>query len=274
MVRCFIIILSFGKIVTGTSRVYVGGFDNIIELENVDKTNKGKILIANAITDMGVPTSGTDSFATMEQNIRNISSYPMDVVEYSDTSYDVEWTDGPSSDPSYSATRNPRMVSLKYYQSLSDGVYFASRLTEPNIDLPKLFDYSKIETIVTGTISFNLKFSGYYRTNIGRGIIAIYGILCNNPNISYPIHYNPGTLNYPNEIELGRVDVGDQLPATEDVTVTGSITLTYKDTLTNFISGLVLGTMVTGTTGTDKAYLGHKGTVTTNNVKYQYYYII
>ena len=259
---------------TGNSNVYAGVLGNIVELENVDKTNEGKQLIANAITDMGVPTSGTDSFATMEQNIRNISSYPMDVVEYPNTSYTVKYTDGNISDSTYNSTRNPKIISLKYYESLSDGVYFASRLTEPNVDLPKLLDYSKIETTVTGTISFNLSFSGYNRTSIGNGIIAIYGILCSNPNEGYPITYSPGSLRNPNEIELGRVDVGNQLPATENVTVTGSITLTYKNTLTDFISGLVLGTMVTGTTGTNKTYLGHRGTIITNNVKYQYYYII
>lgn len=54
--------------------MYAGVLNNIVELENVDKTNEGKQLIANAITDMGVPTFGTDSFATMGQNIRNIKS--------------------------------------------------------------------------------------------------------------------------------------------------------------------------------------------------------
>ena len=35
VVRCFIIILSHGKIVTGNSRVYAGIFDNIVELETI-----------------------------------------------------------------------------------------------------------------------------------------------------------------------------------------------------------------------------------------------
>ena len=35
VVRCFIFLLSFGKIVTGTSRLYAGVLNNIVELETI-----------------------------------------------------------------------------------------------------------------------------------------------------------------------------------------------------------------------------------------------
>jgi len=78
---------------------------NIANLESVTVTNSeniellknsvsdGKAQVAQAITDKGVPTSATDSFATMSNNIMNIStaSHTWDVVTESSGNIDL-WT--------------------------------------------------------------------------------------------------------------------------------------------------------------------------------------
>ena len=61
--------------VTGSSKAWLGGFGELCPFGLV---SDGKALVANAITDKGVTTSSTATFATMANNINalsNISSF-------------------------------------------------------------------------------------------------------------------------------------------------------------------------------------------------------
>ena len=65
--------------------------------ELFQSVSNGKILIASAITDKGVPTEATDTFATMAGNIREIPSgeyeFPTDVLVFNENFY-VGYTKG------------------------------------------------------------------------------------------------------------------------------------------------------------------------------------
>ena len=64
-------LLSKGKLVTGNSKAWLGGFGELCPFGLV---SDGKALVANAITDKGVTTSSTATFATMANNINALSN--------------------------------------------------------------------------------------------------------------------------------------------------------------------------------------------------------
>ena len=63
--------LTQGLLQTGSTKAWIGGFGEICPFGLV---SDGKKLVANAITDKGVSTSETATFATMAENIENIET--------------------------------------------------------------------------------------------------------------------------------------------------------------------------------------------------------
>lgn len=75
----FFFLLTDGKLVTGSTKAWLGGFG---ELANFQTVSDGKTRIAKAITNKGVSATSSDSFATLATKIGQISQTVIEQVGF------------------------------------------------------------------------------------------------------------------------------------------------------------------------------------------------